>query len=124
MNSKAGHVFSYSNDSGETWVNSTTASSLDPQTVCESSLLAVPYKGAVMDTHLYLTQPHSTTRENMTFFYSTDAGQSWNIGYQLWTGPSAYSSMVYNGLQVYCLYEKGKTSPYETLTLDIFSPLI
>ena len=124
MNSKAGHVFSYSNDSGETWVNSTTAASLDPQTICESSLLTVPYKGVVKDAHVYITQPHSTTRENMTFFYSVDAGQTWSVGLQLWPGPSAYSSMVYNKLQVYCLYEKGNTGPYETLTLDVFSPLV
>ena len=124
MNSKAGHVFFYSNNSGETWVNSTTAASLDPQTICESSLLTVPYKGVVKDAHVYITQPHSTTRENMTFFYSVDAGQTWSVGLQLWPGPSAYSSMVYNKLQVYCLYEKGNTGPYETLTLDVFSPLV
>ena len=119
MNSKAGHVFSYSNDSGATWVNSTTAATLDPQTMCESSLLAVPYKGVTMDTHLYITQPHSTTRENMTFFYSVDAGQTWKVGQQLWAGPSAYDK-----LQVYCLYEKGNASPYETLTLDVFATLV
>ena len=124
MNSKAGHVFFYSNDSGETWVNSTIASSLDPQTICESSLLTVPYKGVAMDAHVYVIQPHSTTRENMTFFYSVDAGKTWSVGKQLWAGLSAYSSMVYNELKIYCLYEKGNTSPYETLTLDVFSPLV
>ena len=124
MNLKAGHAFFYSNDSGETWVNSTTASSLDPQTICESSLLTIMYVGPAMDAHVYVTQPHSTTRENMTFFYSVDAGKTWSVGKQLWAGPSAYSSMVYimHKLKVYCLYEKGNTSPYETLTLDVFSP--
>ena len=124
MNSVAGHVFSYSNDSGETWDNSTVSASLKPQTICESSILAIPYKGVVMDTHLYITQPHSSGRENMTFFHSVDAGQTWKVGYQLWSGPSAYSSMVYDKLKIYCLYERGKSSPYETLTLDVFSPLL
>jgi hypothetical protein len=77
-----------------------------------------------MDTHLYMTQPHSTSRVGMTFFHSVDAGKTWKVGQQLWAGPSAYSSMVYNKLKVYCLYEKGNTGPYETLTLDVFSPLI
>lgn len=63
----------YSNDSGENWYNSTRTSSLDPQTVCESSLLAILHQGSFMDTHLYMTQPHSTMRKAMTFFYSDDA---------------------------------------------------
>ena len=119
-----GHYMFYSNDSGENWYNSTRTASLDPQTSCESSLLAIPHQGSLMDTHLYMTQPHSTMRTGMTFFHSVDAGQTWKVGEQLWAGPSAYSSMVYNKLKIYCLYEKGNTGPYETLTLDVFSPLI
>ena len=119
-----GHLLFYSNDSGENWYNSTGTSSLDPQTTCESSLLAIPHQGSFMDSHLYISQPHSTNREGMTFFYSVDAGQSWKVGNQLWAGPSAYSSMVYDKLKVYCLYERGKNGPYEMLTLDIFHPLV
>ncbi len=119
-----GHFMFYSNDSGENWYNSTRTTTLDPQTSCESSLLAIPHQGSFMDTHLYMTQPHSTSRMGMTFFHSVDAGKTWKVGQQLWAGPSAYSSMVYNKLKVYCLYEKGNTGPYETLTLDVFSPLI
>ena len=119
-----GHFLFYSNDSGENWYNSTRTNTLDPQTSCESSFMTIPHQGSFMDTHLYITQPHSTMREDMTFFYSVDAGKTWKVGQQLWAGPSAYSSMVYDKLKVYCLYEKGNTNPYETLTLDVFSPLI
>ena len=119
-----GHLMFYSNDSGENWYNLTKTSSLDPQTTCESSLMAIPHQGSAMDSHLYITQPHSTERTAMTFFHSVDGGETWKVGYQLWAGPSAYSSMVYDKLKVYCLYERGKSGPYETLTLDVFSPLI
>ena len=119
-----GHLMFYSNDSGENWYNSTWTSTLDPQTICQSSLLAIPHQGSFMDSHLYITQPHSRERKGITFFHSVDAGKTWNVGYELWAGPSAYSSMVYNKLKVYCLYEKDNSGPYETLTLDVFSPLI
>ena len=86
--------------------------------------MAIPHQGSFMDTHLYITQPHSSGREKMTFFHSVDAGQTWKVGYELWSGPSAYSSMVYNTLKVYCLYERGERDAYKTRTLDVFSPLI
>ena len=114
----------YSNDSGESWHNSTETSSLNPQTQGESSFLAIPHEGSFMDSHVYISQPHSTSQEAMTVFYSVDAGQTWKVGYQLWSGPSDYSSMVYDKLKVYCLYERGKSGPYETLTLDVFHPLV
>ena len=124
MRSVLGRYIAYSNDSGETWSNITLAQSLAPQTPCEASLLAIPYKGAYMDTHLYLTSPHSLTRDNLTLFTSSDGGHSWDEGFVIWKGPSAYSSMVYHKVNVYCLYERGNSSYEETLTLAIFSPLI
>jgi len=124
MRSEVGRYISYSNDSGETWFNTTLAKSLSPQTPCESSLLSIPYKGAYMDTHLYLTSPHSVSRNNMTLFTSSDGGHSWKEGFVIWEGPSGYSSMAYHELRVYCLYERGNTSYQETLTLASFSPLI
>ena len=124
MRSVLGRYIAYSNDSGETWSNVTLAQSLAPQTPCEASLLAIPYKGAYMDTHLYLTSPHSLTRDNLTLFTSSDGGHSWDEGFVIWKGPSACSSMVYHKVNVYCLYERGNSSYEETLTLAIFSPLI
>lgn len=77
-----------------------------------------------MDTHLYLTSPHSVSRNNMTLFTSSDGGHSWKEGFVIWEGPSGYSSMAYHELRVYCLYERGNASYQETLTLASFSPLI
>ena len=49
--------------------NIITSASLSPQTVCERSLLAIPYKGEYLDTHPYLTASHSVFGSlNMTGF--------------------------------------------------------
>ncbi len=124
MRSSYGRLLTFSKDYGETWSNPTEVTSLNPQTSCEGSILAVPYKGAFMDTHLYFTAPHSHERLNMTVFTSSDGGQSWKVGHVLWNGPSAYSSLAYHQVKLYCLYEKGKKSYSETLTLAVFAPLI
>ncbi len=122
--SKYARLLAYSNDSGDTWANVTEATSLNPQTSCEGSILTMPYKGAFMDTHLYFSGPHSSMRLNMTVFTSSDGGQSWKTGHLLWKGPSGYSSLAYNQVKMYCLYERGNSSYEETLTLATFPPLI
>ena len=121
-----GHVFTYSNDSGETWVNTSMPKTLNPQADCESSILAIPYEGVYMNTHLYITQPLSVDRHNITFFHSVDGGESWKADFQLWKGPSAYSSMALdtNRFKIACLFECGSLYATEKLTIAIFSPLI
>lgn len=118
---------SYSKDGGESWFNTSLDKSLNPQTPCESSIVSMVYKGVYMDTHLYLTAPHSILRENLTFFSSSDGGHSWSKGeVVVWSGPSAYSSLAYRDLRLYCLYERGDVGKkyWSTLTLAIVSPLI
>lgn len=122
--SNYGRLLAYSKDDGETWTDLTEATTLYPETSCEGSILAIPYKGAFLDTHLYFTAPHSPFRLNMTVFTSTDGGHSWKTGHILWSGPSAYSSLAYDEVKMYCLYEKGNKGYDETLTLAVFSPLI
>lgn len=119
-------TFAYSNDSGESWYNMTFSPSLNPQTSVEGSLLAVTHVGGEYNTHLYVSQPHSLFRNNMTFFHSTDGGHTWKDAYLLWSGPSGYSSMVRHSdkPKIYCLYERGLVDYFETLTLAILSPLI
>ena len=119
-----GHYLAYSNTSGDSWTNLTFAKSLSPQTACQISLLAVPYEGVFMDAHLYITQPHSAFRENMTFFSSSTGGHEWHDEFVLWKGPSGYSSMAYHKLKVYALYERGNINYWESLMLATFSPLI
>ena len=123
----AGHYISYSKNGGQTWFNTSIDNSLSPQTPCESSLVSMIYKGVYLDTHLYLTAPHSTVRDNMTLFTSSDGGHSWNEGQLvIWSGPSGYSSLVYDKLKLYCLYERGDKGEnyWSTLTLAVVSSLI
>lgn len=127
--SAVGRYISYSKDGGESWFNTSLDKSLNPQTPCESSIVSMVYKGAYLDTHLYLTAPHSIVRENMTLFTSSDGGRSWNTGeVVLWPGPSGYSSLAYGDLtlSLYCLYERGDVGKeyWSTLTLAVVSPLI
>ena len=125
--SNAGRYISYSKDSGESWFNTSVDKSLDPQTPCESSIVSMTYRGVYLNTHLYLTAPHSAERENMTLFTSSDGGYSWSVGQQvIWSGPSAYSSLAYHELKLYCLYERGDAGKeyWSNLTLAVLSPLI
>ena len=119
-------TFGYSNDSGESWHNMSQPKSLNPQTSVQGAVLAVTYVGVKFNTHLYVSQPYALGRTNMTIFHSSDGGYNWKGAYQLWKGPSAYSSMVKHpdAPKIYCLYEKGDIYYWETLTLAVFSTLI
>lgn len=124
--SPVGHYLTYSNDSGESWFNLSMPTSLSPQADCGSSIMAIPYTGVYMDTHLYTTQPYSLRRENITFFHSVDGGKKWKADFQLWKGPSGYSSMAHGAynLRVLCLFECGVLYSTEKIALATFSPLI
>ena len=125
--STAGRYISYSNDGGESWFNTSLDTSLNPQTPCESSIVSMTYEGVYLNTHLYLTAPHSTMRENLTLFTSSNGGHSWSTGQVvIWSGPSGYSSLAYHKLNLYCLYERGDKGKeyWDTLTLSIVSPLV
>ncbi len=119
-------TFGYSNDSGESWFNMSQPKSLNPQTSVQGAVLAVPYVGVTFNTHLYVSQPSSLVRTNMTVFHSTDGGYTWKYAYQLWKGPSAYSSMIkhHDSPYIYCMYEKGDVYYWESLTLATFQTLI
>lgn len=121
-----GHAMAYSNDSGGSWYGMNMPKSLNFQTDCESSILAITYKGVYLDTHLYTTEPHSAERQNLTFFHSVDGGKEWKADFVLWQGPAAYSSLAYDvqRFKVLCLFECGEISYLEKLKLVIFSPLI
>ena len=85
--SAVGRYISYSKDSGVTWFNTSVDGSLSPQTPCECSIVSMVYEGAYLNTHLYLTAPHSILRDNMTLFSSSDGGYDWSKGQAvIWPG--------------------------------------
>jgi sialidase-1 len=89
----------------------TAAGFIDP--VCQGSILSANVNG----THtLFFSNPASTTRTNMTLKMSTDNGTTWPSQYVVHKGPSAYSDIVMvSAVQIGVLFEKGETSPYETI---------
>ena len=60
--------------------------------------------------------PRAATRTNMTVCCSFDEGKTWSHTRQIWSGPSAYSSLTVSPVtgHFFLLYEKGYTqNPYE-----------
>jgi sialidase-1 len=97
-----------STNGGETWSKVTLDGTLiDP--VCEASLIRI-------GNRLVFANPASTKRERMTVRMSDDDGLSWKTVVVLHEGPSAYSSLVeLSRAKVGCLFEGGKSSPYEKI---------
>lgn len=108
----------FSSDAGETWQNATTADGLDT-TPCEGSIVSVANSKAKRETELIASDPDNKGRYNMTLFSSLDSGNHWSPKRQLWSGPSAYSSLAVQKGLIYCLYERGQRGPYEALTLAV-----
>lgn len=70
---------------------------------------------------LLFANPASTKRERLTVRLSEDGGATWPAARVLHEGPAAYSALaVLPDGRVACLYERGRKSPYEALTLARF----
>lgn len=100
-----------SKDGGSTWSTVTLDDALiDP--VCQASLISLG------GDRMAFSNPASTKRERMTVRLSDDGGRTWDAGRVLHEGPAAYSCLAaLPGGEVLCLYERGKKSPYEVITL-------
>ena len=84
--------------------------------ICQASL------EQLADGQLLFANPASTERERLTVRLSPDGGHSWPVGRILHPGPSAYSDLaVLPDGSICCLYERGDSHPYETLTLARFN---
>jgi sialidase-1 len=109
-------VISRSADGGLTLSSIETAAGLiDP--ACQGSILSADVNG----THtVFFSNPANATRTNMTLKMSTDDGATWPKKYTVYKGPSAYSDIVMvSEAQVGILFEKGASSPYETITFKV-----
>jgi sialidase-1 len=103
-----------STDGGKTWSDVTLDDALI-EPVCQASLIRAGPDG------LLFSNPASKKREKMTVRLSDDGGKTWGAGKCLHEGPAAYSCLGLADGDVLCLYERGKKSPYETITLARFS---
>jgi sialidase-1 len=112
---------SRSRDGGMTWSEMRYDETL-VEPPCEASLIRVPGKGAAGRDRLLFSNPAAEKRVSLTVRVSYDAGATWSISKRLHEGPSAYSSLaVLPDATVGCLYERGDSDPYETITFARFN---
>jgi len=109
-----------SRDSGLTWSQVTLDRTLI-EPVCQASLLRFTDQRTYFKNRLLFSNPAGTRRINLTVRVSYDEGGSWPVSKVLHEGPSAYSALaVLPDMTIGCLYERGKETPYETITFARF----
>jgi sialidase-1 len=100
-----------------------------PDPVCQGSVLHLPAAPESSSLEIFsaprpLTETHRG-RHNLTVYASDDGARTWRYRRSLFTGFAAYSDLAavsLNGREcLLCLFENGRYSPYETLTLAGFS---
>ena len=110
-----------SSDGGLTW----SAVSHDPalvEPVCQASLLRYTRSGSNGRSRVLFSNPADTKRVRMTVRLSYDECGSWPVEKLLYEGPSAYSCLTaLPDRTIGCLYEKGVSNPYETITFAVFN---
>lgn len=112
---------SISEDGGATW----GPVRFDPvlvEPICQASLRRYSWPEDGKPGILLFSNPASPARrENLTVRLSLDEGKTWPQAWTLHAGPSAYSCLaVLADGRVACLYEAGKSSPYENIVLARF----
>ena len=83
--------------------------------VCMASLIKGPSQNRDGKSLLFFSNPDSRDipkypRRNLTIKLSYDEGQSWPVQKLLHAGPSGYSDMAVDGIDVYCLFETNRES--------------
>ncbi len=113
-----------SQDGGATW----SELSFDPtliEPICQASLIRHAGHGATDESpsRLLFSNPASkTARVDLTVRLSYDSGKTWPVSRLLNPGRSAYSNLaILPDGTIGCLYERGKSIPYETITFARFT---
>jgi sialidase-1 len=110
-----------SGDGGRSWSRAVPDTELiEPP--AQASLLRYTPAGGDGGRPLLFSNPASTRRERMTVRVSYDEGATWPVSRVVHDGPAAYSSLVVlpDGT-IGLLFERGATSPYETITFARFT---
>jgi sialidase-1 len=109
-----------SHDAGESfepraWVDE------HPEPICQGAMTSWPTNDGGRDRVLFSNPASQEARAWLTIRTSHDGGQSWPDARCLYEGPSAYSDLAITKTdEILCLYERGATAAYETLTLARF----
>ena len=110
-----------SEDGGLTWKNQ----HFDPalvEPICQAAIERYRWPGEAGPGVILFANPASRSRRvNLTVRASRDEGETWTVVKQLHAGPSAYSDLAVlaNG-EVACLYEAGRSHPYESIVFARF----
>ena len=113
---------SVSEDEGRTW----SEVSYDERLIgpiCQGSIRRfTTEEGADRDCILFSNPASETAREKVTVRVSYDECRTWPVSKQLHAGPSAYSCLAaLPGGVIGCLYERGESDYWETITLARFN---
>ncbi len=112
-----------SQDGGATWSELSFDSTLI-EPICQASLIRhTGYAAAESPSRLLFSNPASPTdRIDLTVRLSYDSGKTWPVSRLLNPGRSAYSNLaILPDGSIACLYERGKSIPYETITFARFT---
>jgi sialidase-1 len=108
-----------SKDGGATWSPVKLDEALI-EPVCQASLLRGTWAESGKNRLLF-SNPASVKREKLTVRVSYDEGQTWPVSKLIYDGPAAYSSLtILPDQSVACLFECGKKTSYETITMARF----
>jgi sialidase-1 len=106
-----------SNDAGATWSPVKLDEAL-VEPVCQGSILRHSWPETGGRSRILFSNPASKERENLTIRLSYDESTTWSVSKVLHPGPAAYSCLaVLPNNSVACLFECGKKSPYEKISL-------
>ena len=120
-NGKHCRAVSTSSDSGLTWTPAADEPAL-VEPVCQAAFIRIDSPANAGHGILVFSNPASTKREKMTVRLSMDDGKTWTVSGLIDGGPAAYSALARlpDG-RIGCLFEYGEKSPYEKISLAIFS---
>ncbi len=111
-----------SKDRGTTWQPAEGMAAL-PENKCQGCIYRCFRNGSNGEFDWIFSQPFTTGRTSVTAWISEDGGKSWPDAQMLWSGPSAYTSMVrVQGGLVGMLLECGTKDVYEQIAFVKFAP--
>ena len=120
-NGKHCRAVSTSSDGGLAWTPAADEPAL-VEPVCQAALIRIDSPANAGHGILVFSNPASTKREKMTVRLSMDDGKTWTVSGLIDGGPAAYSALAQlPDKRIACLFEHGEKSPYEKISLAIFS---
>ncbi len=113
---------SFSSDGGTSWSAPVSHSELI-EPVCQASILRYTWPERGQKSRILFSNPaQEKKRANMTVRLSYDEAKRWPVAKSLFAGPSGYSSLaVLPDQTIACLYERGESNSYDTITYANFT---